>query len=143
MKRVLFLCSANYYRSRYAEHYFNYLAAQAGLPHRAESRGVLVGNWGNIGPISRATVERLREHGISVEGIDREPIQVAEADLAAADVTVAVKEVEHRPVLAELHPNYVDRVTYWQIDDLDCAVPDVAFPKLEQAVQDLLKGLKD
>jgi hypothetical protein len=34
MKQVLFLCSGNYYRSRFAEHLFNWLAPKASLPWR-------------------------------------------------------------------------------------------------------------
>jgi protein-tyrosine phosphatase len=39
-RTVLFLCTANYYRSRFAEFYFNSIAAAAGLPWQAESRGL-------------------------------------------------------------------------------------------------------
>ena len=39
MPTVLFLCSGNYYRSRFAEIFFNWLAPQQGLNWRAESRG--------------------------------------------------------------------------------------------------------
>ena len=49
MSTVLFLCSANYYRSRFAEHFFNWLAEINGMPWRADSRGLMVGGWGNIG----------------------------------------------------------------------------------------------
>ena len=37
MKQVLFLCSGNYYRSRFAEHLFNWLAAKVNLSWRADS----------------------------------------------------------------------------------------------------------
>jgi len=56
MKQVLFLCSANYYRSRFAEYLFNWLAPQRGLLWRAESRGLEVDRWGDLGPISPYTV---------------------------------------------------------------------------------------
>ena len=50
---LLFVCTGNYYRSRFAEHLFNALAAQAGLPWRAESRGLAI-EFGahNVGPMS-------------------------------------------------------------------------------------------
>ncbi len=38
--KLLFLCTGNYYRSRFAELLFNHLAAQVGLDWRADSRGV-------------------------------------------------------------------------------------------------------
>ena len=40
--RVLFVCTGNYYRSRFAEAVFNHLAAARGLPWRAVSRGLAV-----------------------------------------------------------------------------------------------------
>jgi len=39
MKKILFLCTGNYYRSRYAEEIFNHLAKREDLPWRAFSRG--------------------------------------------------------------------------------------------------------
>lgn len=39
MKTVLFLCTGNYYRSRFAEYLFNHLAEQQTLEWRAESLG--------------------------------------------------------------------------------------------------------
>ena len=38
-KFVLFLCTGNYYRSRFAESLFNSVAGKMGLPWRASSRG--------------------------------------------------------------------------------------------------------
>jgi protein-tyrosine phosphatase len=37
-KTVLFLCTGNYYRSRYAEIYFNSVASKMELPWKATSR---------------------------------------------------------------------------------------------------------
>ena len=39
-KTVLFLCTGNYYRSRYAEALFNSVAGKMSLPWRASSRGL-------------------------------------------------------------------------------------------------------
>ena len=40
MKTVLFLCTGNYYRSRFAEILFNWHATQQELNWRADSRGL-------------------------------------------------------------------------------------------------------
>ena len=56
-RTVLFLCTGNYYRSRYAEELFNDLARSAGLGWTAASRGLAVeelGRW-NVGPVSAHT----------------------------------------------------------------------------------------
>jgi protein-tyrosine phosphatase len=37
---VLFLCTGNYYHSRFAEILFNSVASRMGLPWRASSRGL-------------------------------------------------------------------------------------------------------
>src|SRR5208283_4181241 len=103
-KKVIFVCSANYYRSRYAEHYFNWLAIREQLGWRADSRGLMVGTWGNIGLISQHTVDALQERGIPLEDPTREPKALTLADLAEADLIVAVKEAEHRALMAEQFP---------------------------------------
>ena len=82
MKTVLFLCSGNYYRSRFAEHFFNYHAKNDGLRWRADSRGI-VGRHNNPGPISRYAVERLDELGIPLNGSLRYPRQLTKADLSS------------------------------------------------------------
>ena len=58
MKRILFLCNGNYYRSRFAEIFFNWHAEQRKLRWRAESRGLAL-VMANPGPMSRFTVARL------------------------------------------------------------------------------------
>jgi protein-tyrosine phosphatase len=141
MKTVLFLCSGNYYRSRFAEHFFNWRAESNGLNWRAKSKGLAVGRHGNIGPISRDTVERLNEIGISLNGNSRFPQQVTENDLSDASLVIALKETEHREMLEESFADWVDRVEFWHIDDLDCADPDDALSALENQVMHLLNRL--
>ncbi len=141
MKRVLFLCSGNYYRSRFAETLFNAIAAQHGLDWQAVSRGLIVGYAGNIGAISEFVLEGLERRGIRSEADPREPLQVTLPELEAADLVVALKEAEHRPLLDELFPGWSDRVTYWHIDDLDCAGPAEALEKLDRQLIALLARL--
>jgi protein-tyrosine phosphatase len=141
MKSVLFLCSGNYYRSRFAEHFFNHLAKNNGSSWRAESRGIIVGRHNNPGPISPHAQERLDKLGISLNGSLRYPQQVTEAELSAHDLVIAVKEDEHREMMRELFPAWVNRVEYWQIDDLDYASPEEALPELEKKVCELMERL--
>ncbi len=142
MKQVFFLCSANYYRSRFAEHFFNHLASATGLNWQAQSRGLMVGYWGNVGPISEFTVDALTERGVQLDAHHRHPQPLTEADLLHVDLVVAVKEVEHRPLIKEQFAGWEDRVEYWDVDDLDCATPDVALPYLEERVRDLVARLQ-
>ena len=141
-KKVIFVCSANYYRSRYAEHYFNWLAGREQLGWRADSRGLMVGFWGNIGPISRHAVDALRRRGIPLEDQPRDPKPLTLADLAEADLVVAVKEAEHRAMMDAQFPLWTERIEYWQVDDLDCAEAREALPHLENQIHALVERLR-
>ena len=65
MKQVLFLCSANYYRSRFAEHLFNWLAPQLGLDWRADSMGLDMERWSHLRAICLGMSSRLSRSGAS------------------------------------------------------------------------------
>ena len=51
-RTVLFLCTGNYYRSRFAAILFNHLARERSLPWSASSRGLKIGWPGNVGALS-------------------------------------------------------------------------------------------
>ncbi len=139
-QQVLFLCTGNYYRSRFAEIYFNWLAAKHNVAWIADSRGLALDGC-NYGPISRHTLAYFDKRGITSETCERFPRPVTEADLIAANHIVAVKEVEHRHRFEAKFPTWHDRIEYWQVHDLDCAEPADALPHLEREVRDLFERL--
>ncbi len=139
---VLFLCTGNYFRSRFAEIYFNHGALLNGLPARAESRGLAIElGHANLGPISAHALRVLAARGIGLEPPMRYPLPLAEADLLRHAHIVAVKEAEHRPLLDRKFPGWSDRVEYWHVDDIDCAPAEDAIALLEQEVDGLLRRL--
>jgi protein-tyrosine phosphatase len=140
MSTVLFLCSGNYYRSRFAEILFNWHAERRGSLWRADSRGLAIDPF-NQGPLSRHTSLRLAEMGISLPEPARMPRDLEATNLEQAARVVAVKEAEHRPLMARRFPAWVDRVEYWHVHDLDCAGAETALPQLEQLVADLIARL--
>jgi protein-tyrosine phosphatase len=142
-RTVLFLCTGNYYRSRHAEVVFDHHAKAAGLAWRAASRGLAV-EFGvnNVGPMSRATAARLQALGIPHEPYVRMPRAVTESELAAAHLVVALKEAEHRPLMTERFPGWVDQVEYWAVHDLDAATPEQALPEIEERVRALIERLQ-
>src|SRR4051812_42350534 len=69
MKTALFLCTGNYYRSRFAEELFNRHTTVSGLGWRALSRALAIDRGiGNVGPVSGHTVDGLAARGIQAEG---------------------------------------------------------------------------
>jgi protein-tyrosine phosphatase len=141
-KKILFLCTGNYYRSRFAELLFNDLAMKAEIPWRAESRGLRTElNIYNVGPISADTARRLEGKGIRSQTPHRTPIQCSEADLRGADRVIALKKDEHRRMLEDRFPGWPDRIEYWHVHDLDQATAEVALAQIEQLVEQLVEEL--
>ena len=141
-RTVLFLCSGNYYRSRFAEMLFNHVSSQAESGWRAESRGLAYPFTDhNVGPMSAHALRGLRQIKVPVVTPVRFPQPVQEADFKTAQHIVAVKENEHRSMLERTFQSWLDRVEFWHIHDLDAATPDQALPELEQAVRALHERL--
>lgn len=136
---VLFLCTGNYYRSRFAELLFNHLAPQNELDWMAISRALALDRGaGNIGPISKDTLEALAERGIRLEENFRHPIALEEGDLVVASHIVAVKQDEHLPLLQRKFPRWVERVEFWHVHDTDFALPREALAQIDQNVRRLI-----
>lgn len=141
--RLLFLCTGNYYRSRFSEAFFNHHATARGLRTRAFSRGLathLVRDYPDL--LSPHTVKRLAELRIRESLTGERPVQCANADLATAHRIIALKEAEHRPLLAELHPGWENRVRYWHVHDIDFAHPADALPEIEALIRTLLEEIE-
>src|SRR5215471_259025 len=100
-KTVLFLCTGNYYLSRFAEALFNSVAGRMGLPWRASSRGLaLERGVNNVGPMAVEAVKALEVMGVCTgDECTRAPAQVTDDDLGGAALIVALKHAEHLPLL--------------------------------------------
>ncbi|MEZ4650445.1 MAG: low molecular weight phosphatase family protein [Candidatus Eisenbacteria bacterium] len=135
---VLFLCTGNYYRSRFAEAYFRHLASERGLAWEADSSG-LRPDPRNEGNLSIHTVRECQRLDIP---IDARPARVtAESDFHSATHVVAVKESEHRPLMRELYPDWENRIEYWEVHDLDVALPGDTLARLRAEVERLVSRL--
>jgi protein-tyrosine phosphatase len=139
VRRVLFLCSGNFYRSRYAEAIFNHQARAAGWPWRAFSRGLSTHLIG--GDLSVHTRRALLRRGIALAqtGPTRRPL--TRGDLAAASHIVALKESEHRRIIRARFADQDHRVEYWKVHDLDVASPSETLAAIDAHVLRLSKKL--
>ena len=140
MKQVIFLCSANYYRSRFAEHLFNWLADEEGLPWRADSRGLLVGHWGNLGPMSQYAPRGVEAAACPSTTIcdcrNRSPWPIS----ARRNWSWPSRK-PNIALMRQQFPLWADQVEYWHVDDLDCAQPEEALPVLEENIRALVGRL--
>lgn len=118
-KTILFLCTGNYYRSRFAEVLFNSVADRMSLPWRASSRGLaLERGVNNAGPMAVSAVKALEAMGVCTgDAFARMPAQVTIDDLEGAALVVALKQEEHQPLLQERFPAWAEKVEFWHVDD--------------------------
>jgi predicted translation initiation factor SUI1 len=118
-KTVLFLCTGNYYRSRFAEILFNSVAAKMGLSWRASSRALaLERGVNNIGPMAKSAVKAVEALGIrALIETSRYPAAATLADFEKAEIVVALKQAEHLPLLQERFPDWALKVEFWHVDD--------------------------
>jgi Protein-tyrosine-phosphatase len=134
---VLFVCTGNYYRSRYAELLFNALRVS---DWQATSRGLALSPY-NQGPIWPPVLERLQQRGLAIPDAIRAPLMLQEVDLERATYVIALNEPEHRPLMQQRFPEWVDRITYWQIPDVNVLAADLAFDLIEREVTALTQAL--
>ena len=139
-QRVLFICTGNYYRSRFAEALFNFEAERQGLEWSAYSRGLRI----HLAPdeISPFTEETMMTHRIPRDYTALEPRALHETDLASATLVIALKRAEHFPFMLQDFPNWAARIDYWSVHDLDVEEPETALPQIEQNVHDLITNLR-
>jgi protein-tyrosine-phosphatase len=137
-RSVLFLCTGNYYRSRFAEVLFNLVAGRIGLPWRAASRGLaLERGVRNTGPMAASAITALQAQGICADDdCARFPVQATAADLEWADRIIALSQAEHLPLLQERFPAWTEKVEFWHVDD----APE-ALAQIEREVMNLVARL--
>ncbi len=140
IRTVLFVCTGNYYRSRYAELLFQALVP-AHTGWRADSCGFAPGPW-NHGPVAPIVLERLRAAALPIPEPLREPRRLTHADLEAADLLIALDEREHRPYVEGLGRVWAARFTFWQVPDLHEWPAQRALAAIEEEVGRLVEWVR-
>jgi len=142
MKTVLFICTANFYRSRFCEYWFNHLAQQQHLDWTATSRAVMSElGGGNLGPISPHALRGLLARGVPFPETFRDPMQLTEPDLRLAQHIIALDEEEHRPFMELRFAAWANKVTYWHVGDLHLKTMEEALALADRNVRELIQQL--
>ena len=138
-KKVLFICTGNFYRSRFAEAVFNFYADKRKLPWQACSRGLAI-HWAD-GFLSPFTAAALSERQIPVSFTSSGRIQLTENDLESAHLRIALDRAEHLQMMEQQFPTWTQRVQYWEVPDVPAVLPEVALPSIESQILHLLDHL--
>lgn len=140
-RRLLFLCTGNYYRSRFSEEYFNHFAEINSLPWTAYSAGLsrAINELRNPGPISMHTLKKLEELNITPRGAERFPVEVDRSLLDSHDHTIAVCDREHRPMVESYFPDYLDQIEFWDVEDIEYVSPVLALNQLANHLDQCLE----
>ena len=146
MPTVLFLCTGNYFRSRFSELWFNHQIALQGRRDdvHAVSAGLNVtADSGNVGAIAQEAQAALHHRGVAVNPTQLAmPRQVSRHDVEQADVVVAVDADAHRPMVQELFPDLEAKIRFWRVKDLDeVDAVDDPITLLQQQIDQLIKAL--
>lgn len=133
---VMFICTGNYYRSRFCEIYFNHLTA--GKFTAADSKGLLAFRKINEGLISPHTLNFLRGENLPV-GKMKFPEQIEDWHFESGTRIIAMDELEHRPMMEKTFPKFAGQIEYWQVHDIDFTHPSEAMPRLKFKVEELVR----
>jgi len=128
--QVLFICTGNYYRSRFAEELFNHHTERLGLTWRATSRGFRPDPEQNPGSISPHALRGLANLDIHPRDASRMPESLVDEDFDQYPRIIAMSESEHRPMLRERFPIRESFVEFWTAEDLRFESPTEALPKI-------------
>ena len=133
---VLFICTGNFYRSRFAEAIFNHYAEQRQIPWTAFSRGLAIHlTEGHLSPF---TSEALKSRKIELRHTGLSRMQLSKADLETSNRRVALDRFEHFGMMVKQFPGWEDRIDYWDIPDLPFTAAEEALPEIERRVIRLL-----
>lgn len=130
---VLFLCTGNYYRSRFAEIYFRYLAETHSKDHLVFSRGLRISGR-NPGPISVFAKEYLQQLDILIPEPIPFPELLTQSDFQRADLVIALDKTEHEPMVMNQFPQFYEQVVFWDFPDIDFVPASEILPRLKQKI---------
>ena len=134
--KILFLCTANYYRSRFAELYTQHLSDRWGLEVTADSAGLEMAKWRehNRGNLSPHAIGALESAGIEIKKPFREPKQFVPSTVSEGVRAIALCEREHRPMLLRDFPEMLDLTEFWTVEDVEFESPTEALGRIRELV---------
>ena len=138
MHRVLFVCTANIFRSRFGEEVYNHFAGKLNIPSKAFSAGLRVGDYVTR-KIYRPALEQLKYFNIDPKRRDELSVHINDLDLKDYHKIICMDEEEHRPMV-EMNDQLIKvKVDYWNIVDEPMVSSQISLPLCYEKVKSLIK----
>ena len=139
--KVLFVCTWNIYRSRFAEEVFNFFAKKSNSKHQAFSAGFRVGNY-NFRTIYYPALDNLKKLNIVPLRPNDFSKHIDDVDLYEYDKIICMDEGEHKPMVLGNPSLQKDLFQYWDIIDQPKVKSEISLPKCYQKVKNLLSDFE-
>lgn len=137
---ILFVCTDNIFRSRFAEAVFNHHAQTRELGWCAFSRG-LNPDVTDFDGLSQHSQTAMESRGIELHHTASNKAPLTEEDLEMAHIIIAMSEDEHQPMVARNFPKWLDQFNFWQIEDQELCDPAEALALIEKETEALIADL--
>ena len=137
MHKVLFVCTANIFRSRFSEEVYNHFAKKLNIPSEAFSAGLRVGEY-TTRKIYTPALQQLKYYNINPSRKDDLSIHINDLDLNVYDMIICMDEVEHRPMVEMNDQLNKINIDYWNIVDEPMVSSKVSLPACFDKVKDLV-----
>ncbi|MEL1235412.1 MAG: hypothetical protein VXA61_01950 [Candidatus Neomarinimicrobiota bacterium] len=138
MHRVLFVCTANIFRSRFSEEVYNHFAGKLNIPSKAFSAGLRVGDYVTR-KIYRPALEQLKYYNIDPKRRDDLSVHINDLDLKDYHKIICMDEEEHRPMV-QMNDHLIKvKVDYWNIVDEPMVSSQISLPLCYKKVKNLIE----
>ena len=138
MHRVLFVCTANIFRSRFSEEVYNHFPENLNIPSKAFSAGLRVGDYVTR-KIYRPALEQLKYFNIDPKRKDELSVHINDLDLKDYQKIICMDEEEHRPMV-EINDQLMKvKVDYWDIVDEPMVSSQISLPLCYEKVKSLIE----
>ena len=138
MHRILFLCTANIFRSRFSEEVYNHFAEKLNIPSEAFSAGLRVGDYVTR-KIYRPALEQLKYFNIDPKRKNELSVHINDLDLKDYHKIICMDEEEHRPMV-EMNDQLIRvKVDYWNIVDEPMVSSQISLPLCYEKVKSLIE----